>query len=239
MDIFAGSVDLAFILLALLLIHRHPVPSPDQGSAPKPSSGSAPGAVPSPRPPSSPSSHTNSPSPSPRADGHGMLDVPSITVTSSEHQQQQQQKFNHQLAVPMPMRPALPGAGGAKGRHKKKSVSFSLSSMDDFLPPSPGGGDGGLIKRRPPTPFMRLPRSPSEFTPIHSPTVSPVPTPSILNNRYDNAFNARVKPARPMIDTQIDLDSAGMPSPEETRAEMRHSPNAEDPMGVRKQWLMA
>ncbi|WVF68537.1 hypothetical protein IAT40_003305 [Kwoniella sp. CBS 6097] len=235
MDIFSGSVDLAFILLALLLIHRHQIPQA------APATASTPGAVPSPRPPSSPSSNANSPVPSPRADSsHGMLNVPSITVTHPQHQHQQKQP---QLAVPMPLRPALPGAGGAKGRHKKKSVSFSLSSMDDFLPPSPGGGDGGLIRRRPPTPFQRLPRSPSEFTPIHSPAASPVPmpTPSILNNKHDNAFNARVKPARPMINTHVhtDLDNTGLPSPEETRAEMRHSPNAEDPMGVRKQWLMA
>ncbi|OCF43882.1 hypothetical protein I317_02325 [Kwoniella heveanensis CBS 569] len=231
MDLFAGAIDLAFILLAILLIHRHHVPDAPQATA------STPGAVPSPRPPSSPlSSNPNSPSPSSGADRHGLLNVPSITVTHPQNQRNQAQ-----LAVPMPLRPALPGAGGAKGRHKKKSVSFSLSSMDDFLPPSPGGDDGGLLKRRPPTPFMRLPRSPSEFAPIHSPAASPVgPTPSILNNRYINAFNAKVgKPIRPMINTHIDLDNTGAPSPEETHAEMRHSPNAEDPMGVRKQWLMA
>ncbi|KAK4689414.1 hypothetical protein P7C73_g687, partial [Tremellales sp. Uapishka_1] len=144
MDIFAISLDVFFLLLAVAFFPR--IQTLTAHSTPP---------TPIPTPP------TESPMPS------AGLVIPSITITPDiEH------------------RPS----------HKRKSVSFSLSSVEDF-------GIHLHKQRRPPTPFVSGPVSPSA-------SASEVEGVSALGAL-----------------------SPGMP--------MMHSHQAEDPMGVKKGWLMA
>ncbi|ALO60564.1 hypothetical protein CNE02035 [Cryptococcus deneoformans JEC21] len=88
--------------------------------------------------------------------------------------------------------------------HKRKSVSFSLSAIDDVLPPQTSPN-----KRRPPTPFVKGPTSPS-------PSVS----------------SANSQPGTP-IHVIAGITGEG------TAQSMTHGKDVEDAMGVKKKWLMA
>ncbi|WRT69553.1 uncharacterized protein IL334_006540 [Kwoniella shivajii] len=210
MDLLSSSVDIAFLLLTLLVIYHHPISS---SANPNFNSNSNQEVTVPP-----PNSHNHglepgSPHPSP-----GYLAVPSITVTR-------------------PSRPPLPGAGGAQGRHKKKSVSFSLSSMDDLIPsssnnPSSSSSSSSWYKRRPPTPFQhKLPKSPIEQS-LQSPSLSPSPCPS---------------PARPpspclspnaRSQAQVVADLNVGPKGEIRHAELEHGILKQDHMSIQKKWLV-
>lgn len=87
--------------------------------------------------------------------------------------------------------------------HKRKSVSFSLSAIDDVLP-----SQASPNKRRPPTPFVRRPKSPS-------PSLS----------------SANSQPGTP-IPVVVGVTGEGMAE------DMTHRKDVEDAMGVKKKWLM-
>ncbi|WVW86788.1 hypothetical protein I302_108842 [Kwoniella bestiolae CBS 10118] len=209
MDLLASSVDIAFLLLALLVIYKQPL------SVPVPShSHSTPedATVPLPQSP-----HSSHPSP-------GYLAVPSINVSPP----------THKPGLGLGKLP-LPPAGGAKAsRHKKKTVSFSLSSMDDLKSSSSfseeGGGEGGGVKGfkkfRPPTPFFKSPGKVNlEMSPISpgkgcgSPGLQ---SPSIKIDDFD-------------VDREREL---GMDR-ELEGVELEHGILREDSMGSQKRWLVA
>lgn len=118
--------------------------------------------------------------------------VPSITLT--------------QDAPETYFRPRRSSFGSLTKRfgHKRKSVSFLVSAIDDVLPPQASSN-----KRRPPTPFVKGPKSPS-------PNVSPA--------------NSQPGTPTPVI--------AGVTG-EGTVQSMTHRKDIEDAMGVKKKWLMA
>jgi hypothetical protein len=110
------------------------------------------------------------------------------------------------LTSPLPVIPQItitpdrPKLGHGFG-HKRKSVSFSLSSMDEIV--------SHTHQKRPPTPYVRGPASPSEKALLEqtSPSASPLTSPS---------------PGSSLPGTPLG-----------------HSVHVMDPMGVQKKWLMA
>ncbi|WWC65957.1 uncharacterized protein I303_108579 [Kwoniella dejecticola CBS 10117] len=208
MDFLASSVDIAFLLLTLLIIYKQPILT---STSTADQEGQANGTIPPPQ--VSTSESLDSPLPSP-----GYLSVPSITVTPSSLPK------SRTSAQKLP----LPGAGGAQGRHKKKAVSFSLSSMDDIMPDK---NSLGLKKFRPPTPFFTSPKSPN---PTANLEMSPLPSPLASPNRKSS----------PIPSPTIKIDGAarekelGM-NEELERGQLDHGILQEDSMGIQKKWLVA
>ena len=106
--------------------------------------------------------------------------------------------------------------------HKRKSVSFSLSSMAELSAPSSGDSEQpatspNTMQHRPPTPFHRAPPTPSEIFALSA--------------------------ASPMPDLKIESEMMGrrdsyrdVPTP--LTADMVISKEVSDPMGVKKGWLV-
>ena len=93
-----------------------------------------------------------------------------------------------------PVRGARPSHGSA---HKRKSVSFSLSSMDEVNPPNIHAN-----KKRPPTPFVKGPASPNvaaskessaNASPASSAPASPVPPIPVLGHNTQIVDSMGVK----------------------------------------------
>ncbi|ODN78508.1 hypothetical protein L202_04135 [Cryptococcus amylolentus CBS 6039] len=141
MDLWSVIVDVSFLLLTLLLLPSISWSAQPQLNIVPPEDGMA-----SPPPPTTPlspvtpisavGSHLSVPS---------FGGVPSITLTPSElsptHKRSRRGSF---------------GSLSKKIGHKRKTVSFSLSAIDDVLPPQ-----ASPMKGRPPAPFVKGPRSPS------------------------------------------------------------------------------
>ena len=136
---------------------------------------------------------------------------PTSPVPPTEHARKT--SFAGTLAVPKIVLHAEPQEAKPiirKQQHKRKSVSFSISSMADLDPdrkqplPSPHG------QHRPPTPFHRAPPTPSELLALAS---------------------ASPKPTVPRIPHYEDV-----PTP--LTADMVVSKEVTDPMGVKKGWLV-
>ncbi|WWD04265.1 hypothetical protein V865_002333 [Kwoniella europaea PYCC6329] len=213
MDLLSSSVDIAFLLLALLVVYRQPLTIPHP---------TAPEDVTVPPPHSPPSPH-----PSP-----GYLAVPAITVSHPSN------RLNGKLPLPSA------GGAGAKAnggsRHKKKTVSFSLSSMDD-LKASHNESDSNsstssLKKFRPPTPFFKLPKSPNlQMSPISPGGKSTTPqSPSIKIEDTDAQQETEKEKERERErERELGLNR------ELEGVELDHGILREDTMGIQKKWLVA
>ncbi|WVN86895.1 uncharacterized protein L203_102069 [Cryptococcus depauperatus CBS 7841] len=186
MDLWSSSIDILFLILTLLLI-----PSisrtPQLNITPPDDAVTSPPVTPfSPLTPITPGDAT---SPHLNVPGFG---VPSIILTPSE------------TAASGRRRTSFSSLRSKFGSHKRKSVSFSLSALEDVLAPH-----GSPNKRRPPTPFVMGPNSPrsGSTSPAGSNPASPVPTIPGVTGEHD-------------VNT------------------MTHRKELEDPMGVKKRWLM-
>ncbi|WVR08182.1 hypothetical protein IAU60_005228 [Kwoniella sp. DSM 27419] len=235
MDLLASGIDLAFLLLALFLIHRHGGgPSPPVITAPL--TPSAPGSglkFPTSPSPSSGPTPTSAPAYQGRFLGSSPNHtLPSIIVTTSTRSDPQS---NRHLSPGTPSRPGHRQPVRPRNGHKRKSVSFSLSSMDPLHTSDETSLGAEQVRKRPPTPFFRPAKSPS----ILSPNGVRTPVPSILINGASSPADESHLLLHAPDDTSHELIDDGMPTPELTLAEMRHGIHVEDPMGVRKQWLMA
>ncbi|KAK1923508.1 hypothetical protein DB88DRAFT_300833 [Papiliotrema laurentii] len=161
MDWFGASLDVLFLMLALLLIpSSSDIPlNPDSTKGPTEQTRQSHSAPTSPAPSQSKDQYLSPPVPS----GHSTpsqsplvsptpstLAVPCITLTPE-----------HSTATNRPShRPA----------HQRKSVSFSLSSMDELQPKQ-----SEQNRKRPPTPFVSGPVSPAASN-IASNEASPAPS---------------------------------------------------------------
>ncbi|WVQ79384.1 hypothetical protein IAT38_001481 [Cryptococcus sp. DSM 104549] len=216
MDLFASvssSIDIFFLIIALFLIpsitlsptattppHLPPTPSIDAFSPPS-----------TPMTPHTPHGHS--------ASHLGVPGVPSITITPEP-------PF-HSSSRPRS------GSGTrrmlGKWAHKRKSVSFSLSSIDDIaLPPSAAASPN---KRRPPTPFVKG----GLKSPSPSPGGSPMPSPGMKSPRSPRSPGSVGSMGGSVPGTPM----PGMPENGGVGDVMLHRKEMEDPMGVKKQWLMA
>ncbi|KAK8849561.1 hypothetical protein IAR55_004896 [Kwoniella newhampshirensis] len=211
MDHLSSIIDITFLLFALFVIpHAAALPFSSTGGAdtntdtdtgltshptcPLPTPGTQP----------SPSAHLSAPTL-----------VPNITITPSHIPPSPSSiQQDHQRAIFQP-RPR-PAPFRTLGPHRRKIVSFSLSSIDDILSPS-AMGDGK--KRRPPTPFIR---PESLASPLIETTPSPSPGPHPSQSQGQGHGSPLTSPAQ----------STGS-------MEMSHRPNEEDTMGVKRKWLMA
>ncbi|WVQ75121.1 hypothetical protein IAR50_004730 [Cryptococcus sp. DSM 104548] len=149
MDLWSAIVDACFLTLTFLLL-----PSISWSAQPQLNIMPPEDSLASPPPPGTPllpvtplsaaSSHLSVPS---------LGGLPTITLTPSSELSSTSKRSRR-------------GSFGSLSRrfgHKRKTVSFSLSSIDDVLPQPQASPMG----RRPPTPFVKDPKSPS-------PSVSPV-----------------------------------------------------------------
>ncbi|KAL0250016.1 hypothetical protein I308_103319 [Cryptococcus tetragattii IND107] len=186
MDPWSISIDTLFLILTLLLI-----PSisrtPQLNVTPPDDLLISPPAIPlSPITPASPSSSHLS---VPGVDMSSM--IPGITFTPDAPE-----------IYPRHRRSSF-GSLTKRFGHKRKSVNFSLSAIDDVLP-----SQASPNKRRPPTPFVKRPKSPS---------------PSL------SSANSQPGTPIPMV--------AGVTG-EVMAEDMKHRKDVEDAMGVKKKWLM-
>ncbi|WVQ66375.1 uncharacterized protein L199_004555 [Kwoniella botswanensis] len=209
MDLLSSSVDIAFLLLALLVVYRQPLTIPHP---------TAPEDVTVP-PPHSP----RSPHPSP-----GYLAVPAITVSHPCN------RLNGKLPLPSA------GGAGAKGgsRHKKKTVSFSSSSMDDlkasYNETNSNNSTSSLKKFRPPTPFFKLHKSPNlQMSPISPGGKSTTPQSPSIKIEDTDAQQETEKEKERERERELGLNR------ELEGVELDHGILREDTMGIKKKWLVA
>ncbi|WWC73547.1 uncharacterized protein I206_107519 [Kwoniella pini CBS 10737] len=199
MDFLSSSVDIAFFLLTLLIIYNQPI---------LPTSSSTTEQQNEIHPPNQESNLPDSPLPSP-----GYLSVPSITITPSS-------------LGNLPIKPPLPGAGGVKGKHKKKSVSFSLSSMDDLKQNENTLSNSNVIKRfRPPTPFFKSSSSNHQSILLNL-EMSPINNENSLSSPINN--NAVIQKREKELGVNEELE----------KGQLDHGILQEDSMGIQKKWLV-
>ncbi|WWC92934.1 uncharacterized protein L201_007897 [Kwoniella dendrophila CBS 6074] len=225
MDFLSSSVDIAFILLTLVVMYNQPT---SEYTASSSTLQDMKGDVPPPQTP-------NTPYPS-----SGYLSVSS---------QQPQPYGSNQLRFPNPGVNRLKNNGSnnnASQKHKKKQVSFSLSSINDLSlkvpsPSSPVPSTGFFNKKlnRPPTPFFKSLLSPlSPSTPrspkldLNSPLLPPSPSTPIIkvNNKVVFDFDAE----EGQIDNKGNIDLSNELSDDK----LDHGILQEDSMGIQKKWLV-
>ncbi|WWD20186.1 hypothetical protein CI109_104662 [Kwoniella shandongensis] len=219
MDYLSTTIDIAFLILALLLIpgssflHNHGHTNEANGNfQDHPTSPFTPTTPKSPPVPHF--SHLSVP---------GVLPVPSITITPS-HSFSHSHSDSHSLTQSSGDMSFHRPKPFLVGGHRRKVVSFSLSSLDEILSPSEHGGNSPISRRRPPTPFVRPPLGgglQSPLTPYtesgtNSPVGSPLPSPGTVGGGGTQTASPSLSPV-----------------------EMSHAPEGEDTMGVKKKWLMA
>lgn len=218
-------IDVAFLLLVIYMFPG--LPGPTVPPATPVSSSLHPIAVekhidtplPSPMPPSNQDVLQSSPP------------LPRITLTPSH-------ASKGPAAVGIGITPKRPGT------HKRKSVSFSLSSMDDIHQSSSASSDRSLPQRlrRPPTPWMKGPVSPSSLALLGlsaglgmggiSPGGSPLNSPSL--GLISAGYPSRVGNLGVQVDEPESFENDDpLVSPKVCSKERV------DSMGIKKEWLMS
>lgn len=196
---YCTAIDILFLLTAVYfwpgLPGQQPVYATSRPSAVAISAGAVPPSPHSPAHASTAHGHSSSSSSS--------LTVPRIVLHGGNDQQ-----------VPQPI--------FKRHGHKRKSVSFSLSSMAELSAPSSGdskqpAASPNTMQHRPPTPFHQAPHTPSEIFALSA--ASPMPDLKLENEAMGRRDSYR-----------------DVPTP--LTADMVISKEVSDPMGVKKGWLV-
>jgi hypothetical protein len=120
--------------------------------------------------------------------------------------------------------------------HKAKSVSFSISSMNDLLPLSSSPEE--VKQRRPPTPWMRGPASPSEIKGLLAGSDENSSMPSPFVSPIQQSLGERKGSLGVMVQDPNEEDEGGEDLPLLLSPKIC-SRDVMDTMGVKKAWLMS
>ena len=163
MDLLTVSLDVLFLILALMVLPSTNLLLP-------------PSAPPTPTTWSHPKAGTEARSPAPTSP----LPSPFLAVPGSAHSAPSSAPSSPAPAMAVPAITITPDrpAQRPSHSHKRKSVSFSISSLDDLRLPDALGGKN---KKRPPTPFVSGPVSPAGATDA-SPAPSVPATPVVMGH---------------------------------------------------------